>query len=220
MGKLAGIVLCLAGVLVIAFYAGPSVRPLADHPFFPTHGGSKPHIGSGVWIRGTFLPVLASGTLCLWIVLQVPLLKEYPNKLVATAMQCLFGAIQSFVVAVVVERDFSKWKLGLDIGLLAVLYSAFFATGALMYLMAWCAEMEGPVFLVMWTPLSLVITLFCSFFFLGEAIYLGSILGGILLVGGLYSVLWSKSKEKENKTTPATSTVHAKHEEELTSQVV
>jgi hypothetical protein len=26
-------------------------------------------------------------------------------------------------VAVVVERDFAKWKLGLDIGLLAILYS-------------------------------------------------------------------------------------------------
>ena len=55
--------------------------------------------------------------------MQVPLLKEYPNKLMATAMQCMFGALQSFAVAVVVERDFTKWKLGLDIGLLAVLYS-------------------------------------------------------------------------------------------------
>jgi hypothetical protein len=55
--------------------------------------------------------------------MQVPLLKEYPNKLMATAMQCLFGALQSFVVAVVVERDFAKWKIGLDIGLLAILYS-------------------------------------------------------------------------------------------------
>jgi hypothetical protein len=55
--------------------------------------------------------------------MQVPLLTEYPNKLMATAMQCLFGALQSFVVAVVVERDFNKWKLGLDIGFLAILYS-------------------------------------------------------------------------------------------------
>lgn len=128
------------------------------------------------------------------------MLKEYPNKLMATALQCLFGALQS-VVAVVVERDFTKWKLGLDIGLLAVLYSAFLETGALMYLQAWCAEMRGPLFVAMWSPLALIFTIFCSSFFLGEAVHLGSILGGILLVGGLYSVLWGKNKEKENKIT-------------------
>ena len=57
-----------------------------------------------------------------------------------------------------------------------------------------------------------------------------SILGGILLVGGLYSVLWGKSKEKENNiisVVPQESQVQGdgaaiqdKHEEgELTSQV-
>uniref|UniRef100_A0ACD5TYW0 Uncharacterized protein n=1 Tax=Avena sativa TaxID=4498 RepID=A0ACD5TYW0_AVESA len=123
MGKLSGIALCLTGVIVIALYAGPAVHPLIDHPVFSAHRKSKPHVSNGVWIRGTFLLLLSCITLCLWLVLQVPLLKEYPNKLVATTMQCFFGAIQSFVVAVVVERDFSKWRLGLDIGLLAVLYS-------------------------------------------------------------------------------------------------
>ncbi|EMS65529.1 Auxin-induced protein 5NG4 [Triticum urartu] len=122
LGKLAGVALCLAGVLVIAFYAGPSIRPLAHNPVF----AHKPKsVSSGAeWIKGTFLLILACATWSLWIVLQVPLLKEYPNKLMATALQCMFGALQSFVVAVVVERDFTKWKLGLDIGLLAVLYSA------------------------------------------------------------------------------------------------
>jgi hypothetical protein len=51
------------------------------------------------------------------------LLKEYPNKLVATLMQCLFGTAQSCVVAVAIERDPSRWKLGLDLSLVAVAYS-------------------------------------------------------------------------------------------------
>jgi hypothetical protein len=56
-----------------------------------------------------------------------------------------------------------------------------------------------------------------------------SILGGMLLVGGLYSVLWGKSNENENKITPVVPkerenqeerTVQEKHEEdELTSHV-
>ncbi|CAM0958668.1 unnamed protein product [Alopecurus aequalis] len=193
LGKLAGVALCLAGVLVIALFTGPSIRPLANNPVF----AHKPHtVSNGAWIRGTFLLLLACTTWSLWIVLQFVYLSrclKYPNKLMATAMQCLFGALQSFVVAVVVERDFSKWKLGLNIGLLAVLYSAFLGTGVLMYLQAWCAEMKGPVFVAMWSPLALVFTIICSSFFLGEAVHLGSILGGILLVGGLYSVLWGKN---------------------------
>ncbi|XP_024310847.1 WAT1-related protein At5g64700 [Brachypodium distachyon] len=174
VGKLAGVALCVARVLVIALYAGPTaLSPLTRHPVFVSNAHHPASSAGAVWIRGTFLLLLACATWSLWIVLQVPLLKEYPNKLMATAMQCMFAAVQSLVVAVVVERDLSKWKLGLDIGLLAILYSAFLGTGALMYLQAWCAEMKGPVFVAMWNPMALVFTIFCSSFFLGESVHLG-----------------------------------------------
>jgi hypothetical protein len=106
-------------------------------------------------------------------------------------------------------------------------------TGACYYLQTWCVGMEGPVFLAMWNPLSLLLTVLCSSL-LGETVHLGrqgrphsficflfemgiffinfkivtsactnylffflsSILGGILLVGGLYCVLWGKNKEE------------------------
>lgn len=50
-------------------------------------------------------------------------MKEYPNKMVVTTAQSVFSTVQLFVVAVVAERDFSKWKLGLDVGLIAVIYT-------------------------------------------------------------------------------------------------
>jgi hypothetical protein len=54
---------------------------------------------------------------------QSALLKEYPNRMLVTATQCVFSMMQSFVVAVVAERgDMSKWKLRCDITLVAVLY--------------------------------------------------------------------------------------------------
>lgn len=55
--------------------------------------------------------------------MQSALLKEYPNKMLVTVTQCVFSTIQSFVVAVVAERDFSKWKLRFDINLIAVIYT-------------------------------------------------------------------------------------------------
>ncbi|PUZ37883.1 hypothetical protein GQ55_9G154300 [Panicum hallii var. hallii] len=113
-------------------------------------------------------------------------LKEYPDKMVVTVAQCLclFSTAPCFVVAVVAERDFSKWRLRLDVSLLAVLYSGFMVTGVSYYLQTWCIEMRGgPMFFAAWTPLCFVLTIFCSSFFLG------SIVGGILLVGSLYTMV-------------------------------
>ncbi|KAF8725611.1 hypothetical protein HU200_020151 [Digitaria exilis] len=134
VAKLTGVLLCLAGVLVIAFYTGPSLSPVNHHRAFASHApGPGPNITRGAWAKWTFLMVLANTMWSLWIVLQVSLsslaalaalvLKECPDKIVMTAVQCVFSAVQSFVVAMVAERDFSKWKLGFDVSLLAIFYA-------------------------------------------------------------------------------------------------
>ncbi|XP_062179729.1 WAT1-related protein At5g64700-like [Phragmites australis] len=198
MAKAAGVALCLAGVLTIAIYTGPSMSPVNHHHAFAGSVAAAHHetnSSKGTWIKGTFMMLLANTTWSLWIVLQASLLKEYPNKLLATLWQCMLSTIQSFLLAVAVERDLAAWKLQLNIGLLAVAYSGFVVTGVSFYLQAWCIEKRGPVFLAMSNPLGLLLTIFCSSFFLGETVHLGSLLGGALLVGGLYSVLWGKSKD-------------------------
>ncbi|KAL6643269.1 hypothetical protein ACP70R_021450 [Stipagrostis hirtigluma subsp. patula] len=201
IAKVAGVGFCPAGALVIAFYAGSSLSPVNHHRAFAagaTHMPSPPR--RETWIIGTFLVVLGNGTWSLWIILQAALLTKYPNRMLVTTVQCVFSKVQSFVVASVAERDFSRWKLGLDVSLLAVIYSGFVVTGVANYMQAWCLEMKGPVFLAAWSPLVFVLTTFCSSLFLGEIVHLGSIVGGILLVCGLYSLLWGKNKE--SKTTP------------------
>jgi drug/metabolite transporter (DMT)-like permease len=202
--KLAGVALCIAGVLVIALYAGPPLSPLNHHRAFAGHahaaGGATKQ---GQWMKGTFLMLLANVTWSLWIVLQARLLKEYPNKLLATALQCLLSTAQSFALAAAATGGKKEaWRLRLDVGLVAVAYSGFVVTGVSFYLQAWCIERRGPVFLAMSNPLGLLLTVFCSSFFLGEVVHLGSILGGALLVAGLYSVLWGKSREQPPLLSP------------------
>ena len=123
IAKLTGVALCLAGVLLIAFYVGPSLNPVNQHRALAGAHEDRPDATRGTWIKGTFLMVLANVTWSLWIVLQAALLKEYPNKLLVTATQCVFSTVQCFVVAVVAERDFSRWQLHFDVTLLAVLYT-------------------------------------------------------------------------------------------------
>ncbi|RCV25775.1 hypothetical protein SETIT_5G192800v2 [Setaria italica] len=44
-------------------------------------------------------------------------------------------------------------------------------------------------------PITLLVTIVLSSL-LGEAVTLGSILGGVVMVGGLYCVLWAKKTEQ------------------------
>ncbi|KAF8690792.1 hypothetical protein HU200_041182 [Digitaria exilis] len=194
IAKVTGVMLCFPGVLVIALFAGPSLSPVNHHALHANHTSSNP-MGRVTWIKGTFLKLIGDMIRCMWIIGQAALLKEYPNKMLVTVTQCVFSTFQSLVVAAVAERDMSRWKLGLDVSLLAIIYTGFLVTGVSNYLQVWCLEVKGPVFVAAWFPLCFVFTLFCSSFFLGEIVRLGSILGGILLVGGLYSMLWGKSKE-------------------------
>ncbi|KAL6842493.1 hypothetical protein ACP4OV_027728 [Aristida adscensionis] len=200
LAKAAGVALCFAGALVIAFYTGPSLSPVNHHRAFgaaAAHAAASGAPSHGTWILGTSFMLLSNVTWSLWMVVQAVLLKEYPNKMLVTTAQCVFSTVQSFAIAVVVERDFSRWKLHLDVSLLAVVYTGFVVTGVAYYLQAWCLVIKGPVFLAVWNPLCFVLTIFCSSFFLGEIVHLGSIVGGILLVGGLYCVLWGKTKESK-----------------------
>ncbi|KQK08110.1 WAT1-related protein At5g64700 [Brachypodium distachyon] len=217
--KLAGVVLCLAGVLVIALYAGPITVPPLTHPHNINTTSSSPSpspsSSSSSWMKGTLMMLLANITWSLFIVLQASLLKEYPNKLLATALQCLLSTAQSFLLAMTAtiysssssssSSMSSLWRLRMDVGLVAVAYSGFVVTGVSFYLQAWCIERRGPVFLAMSNPVGLVLTVLCSSAFLGEAVRLGSILGGALLVAGLYSVLWGKSKEQQQLLAPQAS---------------
>ncbi|XP_039137891.1 WAT1-related protein At5g64700-like isoform X1 [Dioscorea cayenensis subsp. rotundata] len=206
IAKIIGVVLSLAGVVVIALYIGPFIKSLNPHYVF----GDKNHERNGgqanqnkkFWLIGTSLMTITNITWALWLVLQGAVLKEYPAKLMFTALQCIFSTVQSFFVALAMERDFSKWKLSSGMSFISVAYCGVIVTGVSFYLQSWCIEKRGPVFLSMFTPLTLLITMACSFLFLGDVINLGSILGGALMVTGLYSVLWGKSKEVKESTIP------------------
>ncbi|XP_020096600.1 WAT1-related protein At5g64700 isoform X3 [Ananas comosus] len=217
MVKTSGIVLCLAGVITLALYQGPELK-LFTHRYLLHHTGSRTHGASSThskksWVLGVFLMVMSTAAWALWAVLQGPLLLEYPSKLLNTALQCLFSTIQSFFLALIIERDFSRWKIGLDVTLISVIYCGIIVSGVAHYLQSWTIEKKGPVFLTMSMPLTLVITIILSTILLGEAICLGSVLGGILLVGGLYNVLWGKRMEALHSKIEASNGAEASMEE-------
>ncbi|EEF28766.1 WAT1-related protein At5g64700 [Ricinus communis] len=200
IAKLIGIVACMGGAATLAFFKGPHFRQVCHHHLFGTHDsqGFQGHVSSGkTWVKGCFLMLMSNTCWGLWLVLQVKVLKSYPSKLLFTTLQCFLSSVQSFVIAIALVRDPHEWMLGWNVKLLAVLYCGIMVTGVTFYIQAWIIEEKGPVFLAMSTPLNLIFTVFCSAILLCEIISLGSLLGGLLLVAGLYSVLWGKSKEEK-----------------------
>ncbi|CAI0555086.1 unnamed protein product [Linum tenue] len=200
MAKLAGILICMGGVAVLAFYKGPHFKVLSLIKHDDLHGHDlRPHqnpsSSHNTWVKGCFLMLFSNLSWGFWLVFQAILLKSYPSKLLFTALQCFLSSIQSLVVAVAIERNPQEWKLGWNMRLVAVTYCGVVVTGVTYYLQAWVLEKKGPVFLAMSTPLALIFTMLFSAL-LSDFINLGSVLGGVLLVGGLYSVLWAKGKEE------------------------
>jgi hypothetical protein len=72
VAKVTGAALCLAGVLVMAFYTGPGLSPVNNHHAFAAHApGSGGGTSKAAWIAGTFLMVINNMAYSLTAVWQV-----------------------------------------------------------------------------------------------------------------------------------------------------
>uniref|UniRef100_M1C8A2 WAT1-related protein n=1 Tax=Solanum tuberosum TaxID=4113 RepID=M1C8A2_SOLTU len=201
MAKLLGSSIGVTGALVFALVKGPQLNFMN---WFKgntrgTHSSNLNYSLKEEWLKGSLVMVLANITWSLWLILQVPIVKQYPAKLRLATLYCLFSWIQSSIWAMVMERNISAWKLKWDINLFSVAYCGLIVTGLTYWIQLWTVEKKGPVFISMFTPLSLIITAIVSAFLWKETLYVGSVCGGILLVGGLYLVLWGKNREAERE---------------------
>ncbi|KAF8405906.1 hypothetical protein HHK36_007984 [Tetracentron sinense] len=221
VAKVLGSIICISGALVFAFVKGPTIKFMNWYPTIENKVSDPSVVKCGSkmeWVKGSLIMLSANTAWSLWLILQGPIIKRYPAKLRLTALQCCFSCIQSAILAIVFERNPSSWKFGWDVHLLSVAYCGIIVSGITYWLQVWAIEKKGPVFTAMFTPLALVITAIFSAFLWKETLHLGrSILlfvytknlffqltgvgGAILLVGGLYSVLWGMNKEERTSKT-------------------
>ncbi|KAM6563581.1 hypothetical protein CsatB_023579 [Cannabis sativa] len=179
--KIAGLVACVGGVVTLTFYKGPHLNPfLHHHPVEYHHPqqAHQPHISSNKrWLIGSNLEKLSRRA-----------------KVDKPTVPYKFWSV--FCICYCFRENPSEWKLGWNIELLTIIYSGILITSLSYNIQAWVVQIKGPVFIAMSQPLTLIITMIGSVLLLGEAINLGSVLGGILLVVSLYAVLWGKSKDQ------------------------
>lgn len=198
--KIIGTIITVSGAMVMTIYRGPVVNIFGVHVVdHHGHAANATAATSGAhWVLGTIL-VLGS---CLgwagFFILQSFTLKEYPAELSLTAWICFMGSVEGGAISLAVVRDMKAWALGWDSRLLASVYTGIVCSGIAYYVQGVVNRERGPVFVTVFSPLCMIITAALGSIILHELIHLGSIIGAVIIVMGLYTVVWGKSKDAPN----------------------
>ncbi|WVZ87787.1 hypothetical protein U9M48_034370 [Paspalum notatum var. saurae] len=207
--KVAGTLLGVGGAMLLTLYKGVDITPwhghvnlIGDRHPGGQHGAAT---ASSNYILGSLLCVGSCCFYALWLIIQAKFSNLYPFHYSSTALMCIMTTLQSAAFAICFDRDVAQWRLGLNIRLLSVAYSGIFASGVALVIMAWCVQRRGPLFASVFSPLMLLMVAVLSSLLLGEKLHLGTALGAVLIIMGLYAVLWGKAREAA-AAAPATAT--------------
>ncbi|XP_020582880.1 WAT1-related protein At1g44800-like [Phalaenopsis equestris] len=195
--KVIGILLALAGSLLMVLYKGPAAefpryKGREHHSAVNSNGNDKEGLN---WIMGTLMIITSSTSWCIFLILQSNTLKSYEAKFSLTTLICSMGAVMNTVLALVLEHGSQSWIIKWDMRLFAIIYSGVVCTGVTNYLLELVLKDKGPVFAGAFTPLCMIVTAVLGSIILAEKIHLGMIIGAIIITAGLYSLLWGKSKD-------------------------
>ncbi|WVZ14432.1 hypothetical protein V8G54_011998 [Vigna mungo] len=197
LAKVLGTIASVGGATVITLYKGP---PLLHLQMDLTQGDTLEVDQSTKTQNWTWGCIYLLGH-CLswagWIVFQAPVVKKYPAKLTLTSFTCFFGLIQFLIIAAFAEDDLENWKIQSLEELFIILYAGIIASGVVISLQTWCIQKGGPVFVAVFQPVQTILVAVMAALILGDQLYSGGLIGAILIVLGLYLVLWGKTNEKK-----------------------
>ncbi|XP_042489675.1 WAT1-related protein At3g30340-like [Macadamia integrifolia] len=219
--KVLGTVVCVGGAMLLTLYKGTPLtnrNPMtsttnhqvgwssstssSSPPLIPNKNNKR--VGGEKWTMGSLALVAGSISWSSWFLIQAKIAKQYPCQYSSTAIMLFFSALQSALLSFLIRRDLSMWILKGKTQILTVLYAGMMGSGLCFVGMAWCVKKRGPLFTAAFSPLIQIIVAMFDVTILHEQLHIGSILGSILVIVGLYVLLWGKSKEaKDSAVTKA-----------------
>ncbi|KAL5558389.1 hypothetical protein UlMin_034600 [Ulmus minor] len=200
LAKVIGTVITVSGAMVMTLYKGPILDIF--HGRGQSHQNSTAESEQHHWVIGTLMLVGSCGGWASFFIVQSFTLKKYPAELSLTAWICLMGVLEGGVVTFAFERRLDVWVIGWDSRLLASVYSGVVCSGLAYYVQGVVIRERGPVFVTSFSPLCMIITFSLGAIILAEVVHLGSIIGAIFIVMGLYTVVWGKSKDPLASSAP------------------
>ncbi|XP_068667227.1 WAT1-related protein At4g15540-like [Aristolochia californica] len=181
-GKLFGTGLSVSGALTLMLWKGSVVGLQST--------------STGDWAIG--LAMVVGGTLAFssWILMLRPMVRAFPSEFSLISIMLFCATLQQCVVAAIVSHKASQWKLKWDLELVDILFGGALNSGLSNVLYTWCANLKGPVFVATFSPLTYAFAAVLETAFLGYTMHIGSVVGAVMIVVGLYIYLWSKAKEE------------------------
>ncbi|KAF3442182.1 hypothetical protein FNV43_RR16098 [Rhamnella rubrinervis] len=200
--KVVGTIVTVAGAMLMTLYKGHVINLVWSN--IGRHQANSSNSNSYAsddkdWFKGSILLIFGTLAWASFFIIQAGTLKRYLAQLSLTALVCFMGTLQSIAVTFVMEHRPSVWTIGWDINLLAAAYAGIVSSGIAYYVQGLVMQKRGPVFATAFSPLMMIIVAIMGSFILAEKIYMGGVLGGVLIVAGLYSVLWGKYKEYKDE---------------------
>ncbi|KAL1337256.1 hypothetical protein HN51_031919 [Arachis hypogaea] len=202
--KLLGTLVTFAGAMLMTLYKGPAFNLF--HSSNTMHQNAQSHSldSHKNWITGTLFIFLGCIAWSCFYILQSITVRRYPAELSLSSLICLAGTFESAVVALISDHRPQAWAIGWNYTLYGPLYTGIVSSGIAYYIQALVMQSRGPVFVTSFNPLCMIIVAALGSFLLGEQLHLGSIIGGIIIAVGLYSVVWGKGKDYTDLTTSST----------------
>ncbi|KAG2698482.1 hypothetical protein I3843_07G152600 [Carya illinoinensis] len=199
IAKVLGTIFCVTGATVITLYKGPTIYSPTQtlHSTTPAFVSQLGDATAKNWTLGCIYLIGHCLSWSGWLVLQAPVLKKYPARLSVTSYTCFFGLLQFVVIALIFERDAQAWVFHSGGELFTILYAGVVASGVAFAVQIWCIDRGGPVFVAVYQPVQTLVVAIMASIALREEFYLGGIIGAVLIIVGLYLVLWGKNEEKK-----------------------
>ncbi|KAJ4783671.1 WAT1-related protein [Rhynchospora pubera] len=203
--KVVGTLVCILGAALMALYRGPAVvgpggADLVNHNgiSLPISGLNLGHLGGlEKWHLGVLCLIGNCFLMGAYFVIQAPVLLKYPASLSLTAYSYSFATFFMVVTGIFATSGLHEWILT-PTEIIAIIYAGVVASCLNYAIMTWANKVLGPSLVSLYNPLQPLMSTFLSTMFLGTSIYLGSIIGGISIVAGLYVVIWARYKESQS----------------------
>ncbi|KAF8686991.1 hypothetical protein HU200_043270 [Digitaria exilis] len=216
--KVLGITVCVSGAVLMAVYRGPTLVGMGGT--IASDGAVLAGTWSGnaysaQWLTTTMLRFGVEmetwhlGVVCLigncflmgaYLVIQAPVLIEYPAGLSLTAYSYSFATLFMVLTGVFTTSGLHEWALTTT-EVIAIIYAGIVASCLNYAIMTWANKILGPSLVSLYNPLQPACSTLLSTVFLGTPIFLGSAIGGVFIIAGLYLVTWARYIEAQRVLT-------------------
>ncbi|XP_024390946.1 protein WALLS ARE THIN 1 isoform X2 [Physcomitrium patens] len=152
------------------------------------------------WALGAFYLLLNCTLWGLYLINQGSVLVKYPALLSMGCLTELFGSIQVGIIGAAMKGvqslDFRSVTLN---HLMVITYAGVVVSAIVQVLQAWCIQQTGAFFVSIFLPVQTLVVAVLAIIVLGETLYLGVVIGGVLVIGGFYIVNYGQKMERKKK---------------------